>query len=66
MQTYFSVAINAYRNIVADAQKRFWLPYFKSIVAQWGTTPERKACNARYLRWDKSKSITTRITFKKG
>jgi hypothetical protein len=40
---------SVYRNIVADAQKRFWLPYFKSIVAQWGTTPERKACNARLL-----------------
>jgi hypothetical protein len=38
-----------YRSLIACAQKNFWFPYFKSIVAEWGSTPERQACNTLLL-----------------
>jgi len=38
-----------YRRIVEEAQERFWLPYFKSIVAHWGTPDERQDRNTQLI-----------------
>ncbi len=38
-----------YKNLITDAQELFWRPYVKSLLAGWGSAPERKGRNTLLL-----------------